>query len=124
MYSTRRCSRPCGESLATDKPLRWNRVNYVPDFVFFNHSIHVSKGIGCSTCHGQVDQMPLMWKAHTLYMKWCLDCHRTRNDSSARAKKFSICTGSRRQTSARKAKSCAEYHVNTAQLTDCSMCHR
>src|SRR6478609_5053912 len=66
---------PVRESLASGQPLRWNRVNQLPDFVFFNHSIHVQKGVGCSTCHGQVDQMPLTWKAHSLYMRWCLDCH-------------------------------------------------
>ena len=66
---------PVRQSLAFDSPLEWNRVNDLPDFVFFNHSIHVQKGIGCSTCHGRVDQMPLTWKAHSLYMRWCLDCH-------------------------------------------------
>src|SRR5215469_1572517 len=54
---------PERQSLATQEPLRWKRVNDLPDFVFFNHSIHVEKGIGCSTCHGRVDQMPLTWKA-------------------------------------------------------------
>jgi hypothetical protein len=48
----------------------------LPDFVYFNHSIHVNKGIGCSTCHGRVDQMPLMYKVNTLYMQWCVECHR------------------------------------------------
>ena len=66
---------PVRSSLAADQPLQWNRVNQLPDFVFFNHSIHVQKGVGCSTCHGRVDQMPLTWKAHSLYMRWCLDCH-------------------------------------------------
>src|SRR5215831_12681989 len=66
---------PVRESLATGQPLRWKRVNQTPDFVFFNHSIHVEKGIGCSTCHGRLDQMPITWKEHSLYMRWCLDCH-------------------------------------------------
>ncbi len=66
---------PVRQSLATGTPLKWQRVNYVPDFVFFNHSIHVNRGIGCSECHGQVDHMPLTWKAQTLYMKFCLNCH-------------------------------------------------
>src|ERR1051325_7367099 len=66
---------PVRQSLATAQPLSWNRVNDLPDFVFFNHSIHVQKGIGCSTCLGPVNQMPLTWKAHSLYMRWCLDCH-------------------------------------------------
>src|SRR5436190_503210 len=66
---------PVRNSLASGQPLQWERVNQLPDFVFFNHSIHVQKGIGCSSCHGRVDQMPLTWKAHSLYMRWCLDCH-------------------------------------------------
>jgi hypothetical protein len=59
-----------------DRPIRWNRVNDLPDFVFFNHSIHVNKGVGCATCHGRVDRMPLVEKVHAFSMKWCLDCHR------------------------------------------------
>src|ERR1039458_10506575 len=54
----------------------WTRVHDLPDFVYFNHSIHVNKGLGCSTCHGRVDQMPLMYAQNTLQMEWCLDCHR------------------------------------------------
>src|SRR5436190_18405299 len=67
---------PVRESLVSGKPLQWRRVNDLPDFVYFNHSIHVQKGIGCSSCHGPVDQMPTVWQANTFYMKWCLDCHR------------------------------------------------
>ena len=67
---------PVRDSLTRNEPLRWNRVHDLPDFVFFNHSIHIKKGIGCSTCHGPVEQMPLTWQQNTLYMKWCLDCHR------------------------------------------------
>src|SRR5437899_3859920 len=57
---------PVRQSLAAGQPLQWDRVNQLPDFVFFDHSIHVQKGIGCSSCHGRVDQMPLTWKAHSL----------------------------------------------------------
>lgn len=57
-------------------PLRWTRVHNLPDFAYFNHSIHVHKGIGCVTCHGQVDEMPLMWREQSLLMEWCLECHR------------------------------------------------
>ncbi|MGD8406774.1 MAG: cytochrome c3 family protein [Anaerolineales bacterium] len=67
---------PIRESFKTGQPLQWNRVNNLPDYVYFNHSIHIAKGVGCETCHGRVDQMPLMSKAHTLYMGWCLNCHR------------------------------------------------
>jgi Cytochrome c7 and related cytochrome c len=66
---------PVRASYRTDTSLEWIRINAVPDFVYFNHSIHVNKGIGCATCHGRVDQMPLTWRANTLYMRWCLECH-------------------------------------------------
>jgi len=67
---------PVRESYRTGKPIQWVRVHNLPDFVYFNHSIHVQKGIGCVTCHGRVDRMPLMWQEASLQMEWCLDCHR------------------------------------------------
>ena len=67
---------PVRESLRTGKSLEWTRVHNLPGFVYFDHSIHVHKGVGCTTCHGRVDQMPLMWRENTLYMEWCLECHR------------------------------------------------
>ena len=67
---------PVRASFRTDQPLEWTRVHDLPDFVYFNHSIHVKKGVGCVSCHGRVDQMPLVWKQQTLQMEWCLDCHR------------------------------------------------
>jgi hypothetical protein len=67
---------PVRESLALEKPIEWNRVHDVPDYAYFNHSIHVKKGVGCYSCHGQVDQMPLAWKEESMTMGWCLECHR------------------------------------------------
>ena len=67
---------PVRASYRTGEPLEWLRVHDLPDFVYFNHSIHVKKGMGCATCHGAVDRMPLMRQHATLYMSWCLDCHR------------------------------------------------
>jgi hypothetical protein len=67
---------PVRDSWATGKSIPWVRVHDLPDFVYFNHSIHVNKGIGCASCHGRVDQMPLMYAQNTLQMEWCLDCHR------------------------------------------------
>lgn len=67
---------PVRTSLAAGEPLHWQRVNGVADFVYFNHAVHVAKGVPCETCHGDVDDMPLMAKAHTLSMEWCLGCHR------------------------------------------------
>lgn len=66
---------PVRESWRTGQPLAWTRVHDLPDFVYFNHSIHLAKGIGCESCHGRVDKMPLMRKAASLHMEWCLDCH-------------------------------------------------
>ena len=66
---------PVRQSFATGQPIHWNRVHNLPDFVYFDHSIHVQKGIGCSTCHGRVDEMPLTFKAESLQMSWCLECH-------------------------------------------------
>jgi hypothetical protein len=116
---------PVRQSLATDTPLKWKRVNYVPDFVFFNHGIHVNGGIGCSECHGQVDLMPLSWKSKTLYMKFCLDCH---SDPARfirpRKEVFNLEWQPPRDQYAQGQKLVKDYHVNTTQLTDCSMCHR
>lgn len=67
---------PVRASLRNDQSIEWIRVNDLADFVYFNHSIHVAKGVGCQTCHGQVDQMPLTWREKTLHMEWCLECHR------------------------------------------------
>src|SRR5204862_2863086 len=67
---------PVRESWRTNRPIEWNRVHNLPEFVYFNHSIHVNKGVGCSSCHGQVDRMPLMWQEGSLQMEWCLNCHR------------------------------------------------
>ena len=67
---------PVRASYATGQSLEWARVNALPDFVYFNHSIHVKKGIGCTTCHGQLGEMPITFKENTLYMRWCIDCHK------------------------------------------------
>src|SRR5499425_785840 len=64
------------ESYRADKSIEWVKVHRLADYVYFNHSIHLNKGVGCSTCHGQVNQMPLVFQANTLLMEWCLDCHR------------------------------------------------
>ncbi len=67
---------PVRASFQNGQPLAWTRVNDLPDYVYFNHSIHLAKGVGCASCHGRVDQMPLMYQAESLLMEWCLDCHR------------------------------------------------
>jgi hypothetical protein len=67
---------PVRQSYATGKPLVWTRVHRLPDFVHFNHSIHVNKGVGCASCHGRIDKMPLTYQASPLTMDWCISCHR------------------------------------------------
>jgi hypothetical protein len=67
---------PLRESARTGNPVPWKRVHKLPDFVYFDHSIHVSEGVACIECHGRVDQMPLMRRVASLRMDWCLDCHR------------------------------------------------
>ena len=74
---------PVRASYRDDKSLAWTRVNALPDFVYFDHSIHVSKGVGCTTCHGPIAEMPLTWRAGTLYMQWCLECHRAAGEVRA-----------------------------------------
>ncbi|MGH7127341.1 MAG: TAT-variant-translocated molybdopterin oxidoreductase, partial [Planctomycetaceae bacterium] len=76
LYADSEMLEPVRESFRSGEPLVWTRVHDLPDFAYFDHSIHVSKGIGCASCHGRVDQMPLMWRTETLDMEWCLDCHR------------------------------------------------
>jgi hypothetical protein len=76
IWSTAPILEPVRSSFRDDRPMRWTRVHDLPDFVYFNHSIHVKKGIGCESCHGRVDQMPLMLQQESLQMEWCLNCHR------------------------------------------------
>jgi hypothetical protein len=67
---------PVRESFRSNKSLVWTRVNDLPDFVYFDHSIHINKGVGCNTCHGPVDRMAYMYNEASLEMEWCLNCHR------------------------------------------------
>lgn len=67
---------PIRASFRENKPIEWQRVHDLPEFAYFNHSIHVAKGVGCSTCHGQIDNMPAVFQQNTLQMEWCLSCHR------------------------------------------------
>jgi hypothetical protein len=114
---------PVRSSLRENKPLRWNRVHDLPDFVYFNHSIHVAKGVACVTCHGQVDTMPLMYQEQSLQMEWCLSCHR---DPVRNIRPREEVTNMRWQPPADLAalqqKLAAEYNVQSK--TSCSTCHR
>src|SRR5437870_5010110 len=113
------------DSWQNDRPLIWTRVHDLPDFVYFNHSIHVAKGIGCSTCHGPVDKMPLMYQFATLQMEWCLNCHRN-PEKYIRPKEevFNMNYQPPGDQLALGRKLVEEYHVRTSQLTNCAVCHR
>ena len=114
---------PVRESFRTGKSLEWTRVNNLPGFVYFDHSIHVHKGVGCSTCHGRVDQMPLMWRENSLYMEWCLECHRNpERFVRPREQVFNMDWQPPSDQIALGQKLVQEYKI--AQLTSCSVCHR
>ncbi len=116
---------PVRASLRDNKPIAWTRVNDLPDFVFFNHSIHVHKGIGCVECHGPVDRMPITWRSQSLYMKWCLDCHRA-PEEHLRPRALVFNPKPTREVSPTSAGSdlARAYSIHKEQLDDCSLCHR
>jgi hypothetical protein len=97
----------------------------LPDFVYFNHGIHVNKGIGCVSCHGQVDQMPLMWKVHSLDMEWCLECHR-QPERFVRPREYVFRTDWQPEGDqlALGESLIKQYHIDKSKLTNCSICHR
>ena len=76
IWATAPILEPVRASFRDNTPMRWTRVHDLPDFVYFNHSIHVKKGMGCETCHGRIDRMPLVLQERSLQMEWCLECHR------------------------------------------------
>lgn len=116
--------RPVVASAVRGEPLRWTRVNNLPDHVYFDHSIHIAKGVGCTTCHGEIGNMPLTAVGAPLMMRWCIDCHRNPaphlrpRDEIFRP----LWTPSKNQAE-RGGGLMAEYHVHTSQLTNCSTCH-
>ena len=114
---------PVRASYRDDQPLVWNRVHDLPDFVYFNHSVHLTKGIGCTTCHGQVDQMPLTWKANSLYMEWCLDCHRNPEKYVRPVEEvFNVRWRPPSDQLEQGKRLVEEYNIDS--LTYCSTCHR
>jgi Cytochrome c7 and related cytochrome c len=114
---------PVRESFRTGKSLEWTRVHNLPGFVYFDHSIHVHKGVGCTTCHGRVDQMPLMWRENTLYMEWCLECHRNPEQFvRPREQVFNMDWQAPSDQIALGQKLVQQYKIES--LTSCSVCHR
>jgi hypothetical protein len=116
---------PVRASFRTDKSLEWIKVHDLPDFVYFNHSIHVRQGVGCATCHGRVDRMNLMWQEASLQMEWCLNCHRHPEQYvRPRDQVFNMewQPPSDQLTLGRHL--VKEYKIQVQQLTNCSICHR
>lgn len=116
---------PVRESLAKHVPIHWQRVHRLPDYVYFDHSVHVAKGIGCTTCHGQVERMPLMRQDAPLTMGWCLDCHRApERFVRPREDVFSTTWTRPADQIEQGRKLLAAYQIGGKDLTNCSVCHR
>lgn len=113
---------PVRESFRSGEPIRWARVNDLPDFVYFNHSIHVTKGMGCVTCHGRVDKMPLLRQAVSLQMEWCLECHRAPQDFVRPRSEILNMEWVADDQSVLGAQLVEEYNIQS--LLSCSVCHR
>ncbi len=130
---------PVRESWNSGAPIKdatghtgWTRVHKLPDFVYFNHSIHLAKGVGCVTCHGRVDKMPLMYQHASLQMEWCLDCHRNPEkfvrprdqvfSMNWDAEKDPLRLGETQATLGPKL--VEQYQIHTSQLSNCYVCHR
>ena len=115
---------PDRQSLADNTPIRWTRVYTLPDYVFFDHSIHIATGVGCTECHGPIGDMALTWKARTLSMSWCLSCHR---DPAPHLRPTDeVFNPHWRRTAATPPSDAlmAQHHVHTESLSDCGICHR
>jgi hypothetical protein len=126
IWATAPILEPVRASFRDNTPLRWTRVHDLPDFVYFNHSIHVAKGVGCATCHGRVDQMPLVYQKTSLQMSWCLDCHRN-PDQYVRPKDqiYNMAWERPANDPGLGARLVQEYKIaGVDQLTSCSTCHR
>jgi hypothetical protein len=114
---------PVRDSYKNDKSIEWVRVHDLPDFAYFDHSIHVAKGVGCSTCHGRVDQMPLMWKEKTLQMEWCLECHRNPERFVRPLKQVFQMDWTPPADQDKQGKRLVQQH-HIRSVTNCSGCHR
>ncbi len=114
---------PVRASYQSGEPIEWVRVHNLPDYVYFNHSIHVNKGVGCNTCHGQVDEMPLTWKSASLYMEWCLQCHRNPEQYVRPVDQvFNMAYQPPADQVALGTQLVQQYHIQ--QKTSCNTCHR
>jgi hypothetical protein len=116
---------PLHESARSGRPVQWVRVHDLPDFVYFEHDIHVNKGVACVECHGRVDQMPLTWRTASLEMQWCLGCHRNAPQHIRPLSKV-LSMAPQRPLSPEEVRQLDRlYRLRDANaLTNCSTCHR
>jgi len=115
---------PVRQSLADGKPIVWNRVTNLPQYVYFDHSIHIAKGVGCSECHGHVDRMALTVKEKPFTMEFCLGCHRNPGPRLRPASEIFNTEWHRTADTPSPQELLRQYHVPSRDLTDCSICHR
>jgi hypothetical protein len=115
---------PLRESWAHDTPVEWTKVHDLPDYVYFNHSAHVRRGVGCVSCHGRIDEMPVVYQHEPLSMGWCLDCHRAPEKNLRPVSEVTNMGWQAPDGDALKfgAQFRQENHLNPS--TDCSTCHR
>jgi len=125
IFSNQAIMAPVLASYRTDRPIRWKRVHHLPEFAYFNHGIHIAKGVGCSSCHGHVEQMALLWRTATLDMNWCIDCHRApERYLRPRDRVFDMDWQPPADQFAQGTRLLAAYHIDKRRLLDCSNCHR
>ncbi len=116
---------PVQASWDTETPLQWNRVHDLADFVYFNHSAHINSGVGCSDCHGPVQEMDEIWKNESMTMGWCLECHRAPEQYLRPVSEVFNMSYERPSDQLALGTELVEaYHVNTDKLPQCSTCHR
>jgi hypothetical protein len=116
---------PLHASVLEDRPIAWTRVHDLPDFVYFDHSIHVNKGVACIECHGRVDQMPLTMRKASLDMQWCIQCHRNAPQHVRPLAEVFRMRDMRKLTPEDVALLSRLYRLqDERRLTDCSTCHR
>jgi hypothetical protein len=124
LYTQTAMLAPVRESLAENRPIHWNKVNRLPDYVYFDHSIHIAKGIGCTTCHGPVATMPLIRQAAPLTMGWCLNCHRDPKPYLRPAAGVFDPDWQFPSDQVEQGAVLAHQYLDNKHLTDCSVCHR
>jgi hypothetical protein len=116
---------PVRDSYASGMPIEWNRVHDLGDFVYFNHSIHVNQGVGCSTCHGRIDQMQQVYKEEPMTMEWCLGCHREpERFIRPRSEIFNMAWTPPPNQLEQGRQLIQEYGIEPVRMTNCYVCHR